>query len=128
MDIDEFLRKLKQEYKNMLIDCNTKKLKSENKTAEAKTGVLSFDAVTGVTVDAHGHVTEVEKTNLSIQDTTYTLSGAKVETVTGGVKVTDTLTDSKGDTSTSVVTITSETLEMTAGTNAYTVDIKWGSF
>lgn len=36
MDIDEFLRKLKQEYKNMLIDCNTKKLKSENQTAEAK--------------------------------------------------------------------------------------------
>lgn len=90
--------------------------------------VQSLTVVSDVDVNAQGHVTTVTKTKYNLQDTTYTLSGGTVESITGGVKITDTLTPSVGGTSTSVTSVTSETLTMTAGTNSYTVDIKWGTF
>jgi uncharacterized protein YxjI len=100
--------------------------KDEDGTEE--NNVQSLTVVSDVDVNAQGHVTTVTKTKYNLQDTTYTLSGGTVESITGGVKITDTLTPSVGGTSTSVTSVTSETLTMTAGTNSYTVDIKWGTF
>lgn len=96
-------------------------------SGEEKSGALSFDAVTGVTVNAQGHVTNVETTKIGILDTTYTLEEPTVTTVTNGVKVT-TLLQSSGNPSDSNLTVTSETLALKAGTHAYSVDIMWGEF
>ena len=94
---------------------------------EEQNNVQSLTVVSGVDVNAQGHVTKVTSTKYNLQDTTYTLSGATAD-ITGGVKITDTLTASVGGTTTSVTSVTSETLTMKAGTNSYSVDIKWGSF
>ena len=95
---------------------------------EEQNNVQSLTVVSGVDVNAQGHVTKVTKTKYNLQDTTYTLSGATVATATKGVSITDTLTASTGGTSTSVTTVTSDTLTMTAGINGYSIDLKWGSF
>ena len=91
--------------------------------------VLSLTVVSGVEVNDQGHVTDVETTTYNLLDTTYELSGADVAAVSKGVKITHTLTGSDNDTSTSEVTVISDTLSMTAGADkSYSIDIKWGSF
>lgn len=97
-------------------------------TGAEQNSVTTLTVVSGVEVNAQGHVTEVETTKYNLLDTTYNLSGATVAAANGGVKVTHTLTASTGGTTTSNTTVTSDTLSMTAGTNAYSIDIKWGSF
>ena len=99
-------------------------------TAIAET--LKFNAVTGVTVNAQGHVTEVVTKEVNIVDSTYELKNATAATVTvadkaSAVKLTTTL-DSNNEASSSAVTVTSNTLALTPGTNAYNVDITWGEF
>lgn len=96
--------------------------------------VQSLTVVSDVDVDKQGHVSTVTKTKYNLQDTTYTLSGATTkkdttnQTFTSGVEITDTLTPSVGGTTTSVTSVTSNTLTMQAGNNGYSIDIKWGSF
>ena len=93
---------------------------------------LKFNAVTGVAVNAQGHVTEVTTQEVNIVDSTYeiknvTAAAATVSGKTSAVKLTTTL-ESNNEASQSNVTVTSNTLALTAGTNAYNVDITWGEF
>lgn len=99
----------------------------EDTTGEAKAGALKFNAVTAVDVNEQGHVTKVETTEIGILDTTYTLEEPSVTAVDGGIKIT-TVLQSSGNPSDSNLTITSGTLNLTASTNAYNVDILWGEF
>lgn len=101
--------------------------KDEDGTEE--NNVQSLTVVSDVDVNTQGHVTTVTKTKYNLQDTTYTLSGAVEDIAGGGVKITDTLTSSAGGTSTSVTSVTSDSLTVkAAGVDSYSVDIKWGSF
>lgn len=101
-------------------------------TGEAVSETLKFNAVTGVAVNAQGHVTEVITKEINIVDSTYEIKNptAATATVSGkasAVKLTTTL-DSNNEASQSALTITSNTVALTAGTNAYNVDIVWGEF
>ena len=100
---------------------------SSQATGTEQNNVQSLNVVSGVEVNDQGHVTTVTTTRYNLQDTTYTLSGATTD-IEKGVQITDTLTASVGGTTTSVTSITSDTLAMKAGTNSYSIDIKWGSF
>lgn len=100
---------------------------SSQATGTEQNNVQSLNVVSGVEVNNQGHVTKVTTTKYNLQDTTYTLSGATTD-IDKGVQITDTLTASVGGTTTSVTSITSDTLAMKAGTNSYSIDIKWGSF
>ena len=100
---------------------------SSQATGTEQNNVQSLNVVSGVEVNDQGHVTTVTTTRYNLQDTTYTLSGATTD-IDKGVQITDTLTASVGGTTTSVTSITSDTLAMKAGTNSYSIDIKWGSF
>lgn len=101
-------------------------------TGDAISETLKFNAVTGVAVNAQGHVTEVITKEVNIVDSTYEIKNvtAAAATVSGkasAVKLTTTL-ESNNEASQSNVTVTSNTLALTAGTNAYNVDITWGEF
>ena len=95
---------------------------------KTETEALEVTAVTAITVNGQGHVTNVETTKHTIKDTTYTLSGTTVAAATKGVTITDTLTGSDNGKSYSNLTVTSDTLKLTAGTGSYNIDITWGSF
>ena len=99
-------------------------------SGESKTDQLELTFVSGVTVNAQGHVTNVQTTKYGILDTTYELSGAEVTATDDGSSVTiiHTLTASDNAESNSEVTVTSDTLSMAAGDKSYSIDIKWGSF
>ena len=107
---------------------NHAKVNCEPSTGDEKTEALEVTAVTAIEVNDQGHVTKVETTKHTIKDTTYTLSGTTVAAATKGVTITDTLTDSANGKSNSNLTVTSDTLKLTAGTGAYNIDIVWGSF
>lgn len=95
--------------------------------------------VTGATVD-NGHITALITTDYTLpvdKDSKYTLSGAVVATDTtntnalSSITITDALTGSAsadGQDSSSTLTISSNTLNLTAGTNAYSVELEWGTF
>ena len=95
-----------------------------------------FNVITGVTSDAKGHVTGVQTSEVLIpasDNTTYTLSGATVETLgvgTTSVKFTHTLTDNDKVKTTSVSGLYSDSLKFTLDTanNAAKVELVWGSF
>ncbi len=107
------------------------------------TGLTVITGVSGVTVNEQGHVTDVEYKTYGIKDTTYELSGASVEVTSVNldekgnkkysVTTTDTLKDTykNEDAGTSTVTVTSETLTLSAvngNSAAYNMEITWGSF
>ena len=101
-------------------------------TGEAVSETLKFNAVTGVAVNAQGHVTEVITKEINIVDSTYEIKNPTATTATvpgkaSAVKLTTAL-DSNNEASQSALTITSNTVALTAGTNAYNVDIVWGEF
>lgn len=101
-------------------------------TPTASTGTAvkgkTYTAVTGLTFDGYGHVANVEKTTLTVPDEkTYTIEG-KVAAVANGVATTTTLMRSDNQSTSVTNTITSESLAITAGTNAYSVELIWGSF
>lgn len=108
--------------------------KDVSRANKSESGTLdytdSFVAVAGVVSDAKGHITEVTtKTYTLPTQKTYTLSGASVSAVTGGVKVVDTLTDSTDVATTSEFTLKSTgSLNISASGNVITADLVWGSF
>lgn len=112
---------------NMTTTIGHANVSSNQATGTEQNNVQSLSVVSGVEVNGQGHVTKVTTTKYNLQDTTYTLSGATAD-IDKGVQITDTLTASVGGTTTSVTSITSDTLAMKAGTNSYSIDIKWGSF
>ena len=118
---------------------------TENSSAptDGGTGLTAITAVSGVTVNEQGHVTDVAYKTYGIKDTTYELSGATVEVVSEeldakgnkkySVTTTGILTDTYAneEAGTSEVTVTSETLTLKAvdgNTAAYNMEITWGSF
>ena len=111
-----------------------------NYTAPTTTaaGTLShggkLQVVTGATVN-NGHVTELTTTEYTLpadNNTTYTYTSstaaATVSGYTSAVKMTDKLDASAGADSTVTTTVTSNSLKLTAGTNAYNIDLEWGTF
>lgn len=113
-----------------------------NPTDVTATGTLShgneLTVVTGANVE-NGHITGLSTTTYTLpadNDSKYALSGVTTAKATDTGKVsaiilTDTLTGSgsaEGKVSTSTTTITSDTLNLTAETNGYNVDIEWGTF
>ena len=96
--------------------------------------------ITGATVD-NGHITALNTTEYTLptdNDSKYELSGAVVAEVAetdknamSEITITTTLTGSGsagGQIDTSDLTISSDTLTLVAGTNAYSVNLEWGSF
>lgn len=76
----------------------------------------------------NGHVTGYTNKVITLPaDTTSAIAG-KVESVTNGAKFTTTLTESNGDNSSSVLSVTSTSLAVSAGTNAMSINLVWGSF
>ena len=86
----------------------------------------SFTAITGVTRDSYGHITGIATTNYTIPTTAYTLSN---EYTSANNQVKTTLL--AGTSSVGSVQYSSSTLtvnEVPNNSNAYTVDLVWGSF
>lgn len=89
----------------------------------------SIAAITGITFDDAGHVSGYNTATYNLPaEVTYALSGATVSAVDGGVKVVDTLTNSKNDPSTSEFTLVSDTLAISATGTQITADLVWGEF
>lgn len=87
--------------------------------------------VTGATVD-NGHIkglTVSEYTLPEDKNYQYTYSD-KVETASGGVKITSGLASTGNDASSDAITVTSESLKVAAVTGGagYTVNMEWGTF
>lgn len=103
-----------------------------------KAGTLThggkLQVVTGATVN-NGHVTGLTTTEYTLpadNNTTYTYTGSTAAATVSGyasaVKMTDKLDASAGADSTVTTTVTSNSLKLTAGTNAYNIDLEWGTF
>lgn len=93
-----------------------------------------LQVVTGATVN-NGHVTGLTTTEYTLpadNNTTYTYTGSTAAATVSGyasaVKMTDKLDASAGADSTVTTTVTSNSLKLTAGTNAYNIDLEWGTF
>lgn len=117
---------------NLVTTVTHANVSNKQTTGTAVAETLKFNAVTGVAVNAQGHVTEVVTKEINIVDSTYEIKNATAATASvsgkaSAVKLTTTL-ESNNDASQSDLTITSNTLALTAGTNAYNVDITWGEF
>ena len=104
------------------------------KTAES----LEFTAVTGVTRDKNGHITDVETRKFTVVDTHNALTAVEFETaagekvadkdgIGGSANIKNTVTTSDGAKDDTVV-ISSDSLKVTAGTKAVSVDLVWGTF
>lgn len=90
----------------------------------------SFTAITSLLSDSKGHVTGATTTTVTLPaETIYSLSG-KLETVTGGVKVTDTLTGKNGVETTSIFNLVSsnDNLKVNASGDTITMNLVWGTF
>lgn len=113
-----------------------------NPTKVTAAGILAhggeLTVVTGADVE-NGHVTGLNTTTYTLpadKDSQYALSevaaaSATVKDKVSAITLTDTLIGSgsaAGTYSTSNTTITSDTLNLTAGVNGYNVDIEWGTF
>ena len=95
--------------------------------------------ITGATVD-NGHITALNTTDYILpidNDSKYNLSGAVVaadttnSNVLSSITITDTLTGSgsaEGQIDKSKLTVSSDTLTLVAGTNAYSINLEWGTF
>ena len=92
----------------------------------------SFNAVTSVTKDSYGHVTNYKVTKFTLPAAhTYSFKNTAValSTVTNGYSVATTLTGSLGDNSTATFSVTSSSLKVSnpSGTTL-AVELEWGSF
>jgi hypothetical protein len=120
-------------------------------TTSTSTGTLGTDSSQRSTITAvtsvetsNGHVTKVNSSTFSLpKDSKYSLSGAAIDSgVTigsaKGLKITNTLSGTAssgaaGEKTTSVFSVVSETLTLTAKTDssnkaAYQIDLVWGDF
>lgn len=103
---------------------------------EVDTG--SVDVITGVTTNAYGHVTAVEKKTINLVDTNSQVTGFTVAAGTASnnaIQVTETLTQQNGaggdlPTKSANFTISSDNLTITngAGTNEIKINLVWGEF
>ena len=93
----------------------------------------ALTVVTGAIVE-NGHITALTTSTYTLpadNDTTYELSGSTVAISANAATITSTLTGSDNKTTNSEVTVSSETLTISAVANndkAYMIDLTWGSF
>jgi hypothetical protein len=91
---------------------------------EAGTAVTVLDSITV----NNGHVTGYANKVITLpKDTTYSVAGA-VANANNVATYTTTLTASTGDSTSSVVKITSDNLKVTSSSNTVTMNLEWGSF
>lgn len=89
----------------------------------------NFKVITSVASDTKGHITGVNTATITLPSkVAYTLSGATLKTVTGGVSVTDVLTDANGNESKSIFNLVSNTLSITGSGSTITAELVWGKF
>lgn len=104
---------------------------SKSSTTEAPTAGSKVTVVKDVTVNAQGHTTGVKTVEITLpadKDTTYTMNSA-VAVADNGAKFTANLVDSNNSNKGAAnLTINSNSLNVTAGTNAMTIEMEWGSF
>lgn len=106
---------------------------TSSSTSQTTANINTFTAVTGLTVNNNGHVTNIETGTFSIAG--YTLTGTSAN-ITGGVKVTNTITSDVGSSSSNAIAFTTETLSISQSTatvdsvptSTVTMDIIWGTF
>lgn len=103
-----------------------KKISTINPDEKTASDVTSITAITGVTVDAYGHVTGYETTTSSLAD--YELTGSNSvasNKATFTVNLNDSNDDAKGSVSHE---ISSTSLTIASTTNGASIDLTWGSF
>ena len=106
--------------------------------SQPEVGTGSVDVITGVTTNAYGHVTAVEKKTINLVDTNSQVTGFTVAAGTASnnaIQVTETLTQQNGvggdlPTKSGNFTISSDNLTITngAGTNEIKINLVWGEF
>ena len=93
----------------------------------------TFTVVSGATIE-NGHITALTTAEYTLpkdNETTYTLSGATVTVANNTATAVSTLTGTDNKSSTSTVVVSSESLSIAAvsgKTNAYAIDLTWGTF
>ena len=108
---------------------------------QGKVTTATYTAVTGLTIDAMGHVSSVEKTVLTVNDTNAKLTdlsnSASVSNNIATINTSATVTQANGSTTDSVqsdsFTLTSNNLTLTQTTNndnnkGITINLTWGTF
>lgn len=106
--------------------------------SQPEVGTGSVDVITGVTTNAYGHVTAVEKKTINLKDTNSQVTDFTVAAGTASnnaIQVTETLTQQDGaggdlPTKSANFTISSDNLTITngAGTNEIKINLVWGEF
>lgn len=106
--------------------------------SQPEVGNGSVDVITGVTTNAYGHVTAVEKKTINLKDTNSQVTAFNVVAGTASnnaIQVTETLTQENGsggamDSRSGNFTISSDNLTITngAGTNEIKINLVWGEF
>lgn len=118
---------IETEDRNIKVNHATIETKAKSNTTAAPNAGETVTVLDSVEV-TNGHVTGYTNKVITLPaDTTSAIAG-KVENVTNGAKFTTTLTETNGDSSSSAVSVTSTSLEVTAATNAMTINLVWGSF
>lgn len=89
----------------------------------------TFDAITSITKDSQGHVTNYKLTPITIPTAaTYSIANPAFGTVDGGYSVTTTLTSSGGSKSTSMFSLASDSLKISNSGTTLAVNLEWGTF
>ena len=89
----------------------------------------TFDAITSITKDSQGHVTNYKLTPITIPTAvTYSIANPEFGKVTGGYSVTTTLTGSGGSESTSMFSLASDSLKISNSGTTLAVNLEWGTF
>lgn len=102
-------------------------------TAQVQTGLnsLTFNAVTGITSDSTGHITEVVTTPITVVDTHNEITGVSVlktaDANANSISTQVTVTDEAGGHSATDI-IQSSSLNLSVTNNAAVIDLVWGTF
>lgn len=102
-------------------------------TAQVQTGLnnLTFNAVTGITSDSTGHITEVVTTPITVVDTHNEITGVSVlktaDANANSISTQVTVTDEAGGHSATDI-IQSSSLNLSVTNNATVIDLVWGTF
>ena len=102
-------------------------------TAQVQTRLsnLTFNAVTGITSDSTGHITEVVTTPITVVDTHNEITGVSVlktaDANANSISTQVTVTDEAGGHSATDI-IQSSSLNLSVTNNATVIDLVWGTF
>lgn len=89
----------------------------------------TFNAITSITKDSQGHVTNYKLTPITIPKAlTYSIANPTFGEITGGYSVTTTLTRSDNSKTTSMFSLTSDSLKISNSETTLAVNLEWGQF